>query len=82
MGVLSNLVFSALLAMCPGRVLAAEIRDWLQEKKSNNGDIQVCDRTVEVEDEIHTRMLSRPFTTRVRAGTSCPINPWCHCVSV
>ena len=25
---------------------------------SNNGDIQECDRTVEVEDKIHPRMLT------------------------
>ena len=31
-GYLSNLVFSALLAMSPGLVLAAETRDGLQEK--------------------------------------------------
>ena len=31
-GYLSNLLFSALLAMCPGLVLAAETRDGLQEK--------------------------------------------------
>ena len=31
-GYLSNFVFSALLAICPGFVLAAETRDGLQEK--------------------------------------------------
>ena len=56
-GYLSILVLSALLAMCPGRVLAAATRDGLQEKRGNNGYIQICGRTIEVEDEIHTRML-------------------------
>ena len=42
-GYLSNLVFSALLAISPGFVLAADTRDELQEKGGNDGDIQIRD---------------------------------------
>ena len=56
-GYLSNLVFSALLAMCPGRVLAAATRAGFAGERSNNGNIQVCGRTVEVKNKVHSRVL-------------------------
>ena len=55
-GYLSNLPFSALLAMCPGRVLAVETRDGLKEKGATM-ETSRCGRTVEVKDKIHARML-------------------------
>ena len=57
-GYLSNLFFSALLAISPGFVLAAETRNGLQEKGSNNRHIQIRDRTVKVKVNIHPSMFS------------------------
>ena len=42
-GYLSNLVLSALLAICPGFVLAAETRGRTAREGSNNRDIQIRD---------------------------------------
>ena len=56
-GYLSNLFLSALLATSPGFVLAAETRDGLRER-SNNGHIQIRDRTVEVKDNVHPSVFS------------------------
>ena len=81
---LSNLVFSALLAMCPGRVLAAGTRDGLQEKRATMetsrcviGPLRLKTRSM--------RTCSRcQFTTRVRAGTSCSMNTLealCDCLT-
>ena len=56
-GYLSKLLFSALLAMCPGRVLAAETRDGLREKGATLETSKYV-TAVEVEDKIHVRMLT------------------------
>ena len=70
-GYLSNLPFSALSAMCPGRVLAAATRAGLQEK----GATMETSRFVTEPLRLKTRSIracSRcPFTTRMRAGTYC-----------
>ena len=73
-GYLSNLLFSALLAICPGFVLAAETRDGLQEK----GATKETSKYVTDPLRLKTRSIRAcsvcPLTTRVRAGTSCSIN--------
>ena len=65
-GYLSNLLFSALLATCPGRVLAAATRDGLQEKGAAMETSRLRDGTVEVEEKVHACML--PLS--VHAGES------------
>ena len=73
-GYLSNLVFSALLAISPGFVLAADTRDGLQEKGST---IETSKYVIEPL-RLKTRSIRGcsvfPLTARVRAGTSCSIN--------
>ena len=73
-GYLSNLHLSALLAMSPGLVLAAETRDGLQEK----GATVVTSRYVTDPSRLKTRSMRAcsvfPLTKRVRAGTSCSMN--------
>ena len=83
-GYLSNLFFSTLLAMCPGRVLAAETRDGLQEK----GATMETSKYVTEPLRLKTRSIRAcpvcPLTTRVRAGTSCSMNtftPLCDCMT-
>ena len=56
-GYLSNLVFSALLAMWPGRVLTAAMRAQVLEKGDTMATSRYVAEPVEVEDKIHTRML-------------------------
>ena len=82
-GYLSNLFFSALLAMSPAFVLAAETRDGLQEK----GATIETSRYVTDPLRLKTRSMRAcsvcPLTTRVRAGTSCSMNtltPLCDCI--
>ena len=73
-GYLSNLFFSALLAICPGFVLAAETRYGLQEK----GATMDTSKYVTEPSRLKTRSIRAcsvcPLTTRVRAGTSCSMN--------
>ena len=58
-GYLSNLVFSALLAIYLGVVLAAEIRDGLQEKGATIETSKfVTDPLRMVEDKIHSSVFS------------------------
>ena len=58
-GYLSNFTFSALLAMCPGRVLAAETRAGLLEKGATNGDIDVRGDAVLIKDKVHASMFNQ-----------------------
>ena len=83
-GCLSILLLSALLAMCPGRVLAAATSDGLQWKRAT----LETSRYVTEPLRLTTRSLracSRcPFTTRVRAGSSCSMKtlvPLCECLT-
>ena len=57
-GYLSNLLFSALLAICPGFVLAAETQKRTARERSNDRDVQIRDRTVKVKDKIHLSVFS------------------------
>ena len=57
-GYLSNLIFSALLAISPGFVLAAETRDGLQEKGATTETSKYVTETVKVKDKIHPSVFS------------------------
>ena len=57
----SILIFSALLDMWPGRVLAAAVRPGLDEKGVDNGDIDSRGGTVLIKDKIHARVFDLIF---------------------
>ena len=73
-GYLSNLFFSALLAMSPGFVLAAETRDGLQEKGATIETPKYVTEPLRFETRSIRACSVCPLTTRVRAGTSCSMN--------
>ena len=73
-GYLSNLVFSALLAICPGFVLAAETRDGLQEKGATIETSKYVTDPLRLKTRSIRACSVCPLTTRVRAGTSYSIN--------
>ena len=57
-GYLSNLFFSALLAISPGFCAGSRDQGRIAREGSNNRDIQIRDRTVEVKDKIHPSVFS------------------------
>ena len=57
-GYMLNLFFSALLAMSPGLVLAAETRDGLQEKGVTMDTSRYVTDPLSIENKVHARMLS------------------------
>ena len=57
-GYLSNLFFSALLAISPGFVLAAETRDGLQEKGATMDTSKYVTEPLRVKDKIHPSVFS------------------------
>ena len=69
-GYLSNLFFSALLAISSGFVLAAETRVGLQEK----GATMDTDRTVKVKDKIHPSMRAGTFLFNGYLGATMRLN--------
>ena len=70
-GYLSSKVFSALLAMRPGRVLATATRAGLQEKGASMETSRYVAEPLRLNARSMRACSRCPFTTRVRAGTSC-----------
>ena len=66
----SILIFSALLDMWPGRVLAAAVRPGLDEKGVDSGDIDSRGGTVLIKDKIHACVFDLIFhhTSQGRDG--------------
>ena len=56
-GYRSNLTFSALLVIWPGRLLAAAMRAGLLEKWKDNSDIKARGVAVLIKDKIHACMF-------------------------
>ena len=73
-GYVSNLFFSALLAISSGFVLAAETRDGLQEKGATMDTSKYVTEPLRLKTRSIRACSVCPLTTRVRAGTSCSMN--------